>query len=253
MQNYVQNGMTIDVISPYAVTSGGGCKVGNRFGVASSTVAISLPVALAVYGVFDLAKDTSTFLDGDRVYWNDTTKLATSVQGNNLRIGIAALSNPDTTVSLGGASGDATVRAAILPFASIESNSAAGLSSLSLAHAVYNFAVDGGLVSTITPVQTAAIPANAIFIGATVNPTTAPLGAGASVAIGTSAGSATNSILAATAVGSLTIDALLNGVPTLAAPRKMTAAGNVTFTVSGGALTAGVIEAFVYFVVPQNA
>jgi len=254
MQNYVNRGETIDVIAPYAVLSGGGCKVGNHFGIAATTAAISTPVALTVIGVVDLAKDTSTFLDGDRVYWNDTTKLATSLQTNNLRIGIAALSDPNPSVVYpGGSSGDATVRVGIFPLASTEGNSASGVGSLSVAHAVYSFAVDGGLVSTITPVQTAAIPANAILVGGTVNPTTAALGAGASVAVGTSAGSAINSILAATVVASLTIDALLNAVPTLSAPRKMTAAGNITLTISGGTLTAGVIEVFVYFVVPQNA
>ena len=33
MQNYVQKGQTLTVVAPYALLSGGGCQVGNIFGV----------------------------------------------------------------------------------------------------------------------------------------------------------------------------------------------------------------------------
>ncbi len=131
-------------------------------------------------------------------------------------------------------------------------SSAAGLGAIGVAHAVYNFATDGG--ASCTPALNALIPANALIIGATVNPTTAPLAAGAAtVGIGTTAGSSATSILAATAKATLSIDAILNGVPTLAAPVKMSAAGNISLVIATGPLTAGVIEVFVYYVAAQNA
>lgn len=133
-------------------------------------------------------------------------------------------------------------------------STAVGTNLLQVAHAIYSFAVDGGAISTITPVSTVAIPANAIIVGATINSTTAVTSAGAAtVAVGTSAGSSTTSILAATAKTSLSLDALLNGVPVFATPVKLTAAGNVTFTIGTAALTAGIIEAFVYYTIAANA
>jgi hypothetical protein len=127
-----------------------------------------------------------------------------------------------------------------------------GLVSDGVAHAIYSFATDGG--ASCTPAVNATIPANAILTGATVNPTTAVTAAGsATVAIGTTAGSSANSILTATGKASLSIDALVNGTVTLAAPVKMSAAGQIAITVATGPLTAGVIEIFVYYVVAKNA
>lgn len=128
---------------------------------------------------------------------------------------------------------------------------AAGLGMMGVAHAIYNFAVDGGV--SCTPAANATIPAGAILLGATVNPTTAPLAVGAAtVGVGTTAGSSATSILAATAKATLSIDALINGVPTFAAPVKLTAAGKISVVIATGPLTAGVIEIFVYYVLPTN-
>lgn len=132
------------------------------------------------------------------------------------------------------------------------SNATPRVDGILVAKGIYNFATDGGAISTITPAISDLIPSTAILVGATINSTTAPVGAGASVSIGTSAGSTTTSILAATVITSLTADALLAGVPTFAAPRKMTAAGQITFTITAAALTAGVIECSVYYIVASN-
>lgn len=120
-----------------------------------------------------------------------------------------------------------------------------GIGLIRYVHVQYSFALDGGAISTITPKNTFQLPANAIPLRVIVNPTTAPVGAGASVSIGTSAGSSTTSLLAATAITSLTLDAVVVGVAT---PFKTTASGNVTFTITGAALTAGVIEAWIEYV-----
>lgn len=129
----------------------------------------------------------------------------------------------------------------------------AGTTSIAVAHAIYSFATDGGAVGLITPALNVTIPANAIIVGASFNSTTAPVGAGATLAFGTSAGSTANSLLTATAITSFTLDAIVNGTVTFAAPRKLSASGGITMTVATAPLTAGVIEAFVYYTVAKNA
>lgn len=129
-----------------------------------------------------------------------------------------------------------------------QTGSGVGISALRIAKAIYSYAVDGGAVSTITPVGTVALPANAVIVAATVNSTTAVTSSGAAtVSIGTSAGSSATSILGATGKASLSANAVLNGVPVFATPVKLSAAGNITFTVGTAALTAGVIECVVYY------
>lgn len=125
-----------------------------------------------------------------------------------------------------------------------------GLKGLYTAKAIYNFSVDGGAVSTITPSLTDVIPDNAIIVGGTINSTTAcTSGGAATIAVGTSAGSSTTSLLGATAVASFSADARINSVATFAAPVKMTAQGAITLTVATAALTAGVVEVtLIYYV-----
>ena len=123
-------------------------------------------------------------------------------------------------------------------------------SGLRMAHAKYDFAVDGGAQSTIAPSNSDTIPDNAVIIGVTINSTTAVTSDGsATVAVGTSAGSSTTSLKGATGKASYSADALLNGVPVFATPVKLTAAGTITFTIGTADLTAGVIEVWVFYVV----
>jgi hypothetical protein len=133
--------------------------------------------------------------------------------------------------------------------------SVAGLGTMGVAHAVYNFATDGGATGLITPALNAVIPANAIVLGGIINPTTALVGATATISWGTSAGSSAASLKAATAVATYSIDALLATVPimTAATAFKMSAAGSITLTVAVVPLTAGIVEIFVHYVLPQNA
>ncbi len=123
-------------------------------------------------------------------------------------------------------------------------------------YARYDFAVDGGSHTAgsgiITPKTTWSIPSGAVVVLGSVNSTTAPVGTGATVAIGTSAGSAGNSILTATAITSMTLDAVLAATANTT-PFKMSAAGNITFTIATADLTAGVIELFVVYWTPVNA
>jgi hypothetical protein len=122
------------------------------------------------------------------------------------------------------------------------------------ARAEYNFAVDGGAIGLITPAVNATIPNNAIILGALINPTTAFVGATATISFGTAAGSSAASIKAATAVASFTLDALLPGIPVFTAGSafKMTAPGAITLTVAVAPLTAGVAEITLFYFVAAN-
>lgn len=138
--------------------------------------------------------------------------------------------------------------------AQLSASSGTGLGVMRVAHAIYSFAVDGGVIGAITPVLTAVIPANAIMVAGTVNSTTAVTSAGAAtVSVGTTAGSSAASILAATGKASFTLDALLNSALVFATPIKMTAAGSINITVGTAALTAGILEIFVAYYVAANA
>jgi hypothetical protein len=122
-----------------------------------------------------------------------------------------------------------------------------------VAHARYDFSVDGGAEpSTIVLALSDIIPAGAILLGGTINPTVAlTSGGSATISIGTSAGTTgTAAIKALTAVATYSLDALLNVVPVFATPVKMTAAGTITITIAVAAVTAGVMDIFVFYVMP---
>jgi len=232
MNNYIHRGLTVTLTAPYAVNSGAGALVGNIFGIAANTYASGASGEFAVNGVFAIAKDSSTFAQGDLVYWDNTAKAATSTVGSNVLIGYAEVA---------AATGASTVTVKLFGQPGF-SGQATGLK---VAHALYSFAVDGG--ASCTPANSDTIPDNALVFGGIVNPTTAVAASGsATVAIGTAAGSAANSILTATGKASLGADAVV--VPTcVATPFKMTAAGAISITVATGPLTAGVIEVWVLY------
>jgi hypothetical protein len=122
---------------------------------------------------------------------------------------------------------------------------------LQVAQAVYDFAVDGGAIGAITPVETVTLPTGAILVGGIVFVPTAVLSAGsATVAVGTTAGSSASALLAATAKATLAALAVLPLVPTNAVPVRLTAEGKVNVTVAAAALTAGKLQVFVFFIVP---
>jgi hypothetical protein len=138
--------------------------------------------------------------------------------------------------------------------AMLQASSATGLGVVRVAHAKYDFAVDGGgAPGLITPAANATIPAKALVFGGIVKVTAAVDAAGgaATVAIGTSAGSSATSIMGATAKGSLSLQAMLATTPvfTAASSFSMTAAGQITVTSATNALTEGVFEVFVFYVV----
>ena len=119
---------------------------------------------------------------------------------------------------------------------------------LRIARAKWDFAVDGGAISTITPGAdyNTLVPNVAIIIGGTVNATTAMVGTSGTLAI--ACGGITP--LTANAITALdATDDVLNVTATFASPLKTTAAGWITFTIATTAMTAGVVEVtLLYFV-----
>ena len=232
MINFVKSGDNLTVAAPYDVLSGGGCKVGNVFGVAANDTLSGADVQCEVEGVYDLAKDASVFAQGDLAYWDDVAKKVTSTVASNLLIG---------AVEIAAATGVAVVRVNLFGVPGF-SGQAHGIK---VAHAIYDYSVDGG--ASCTPANSDTIPDNAVVFGGVVNSTAAVTASGsATVSIGTAAGSGAASILTATGKASLGLDAVV--VPTCqATPFKMTAAGKINVTIATGPLTAGVIEVWVLY------
>ena len=232
MKNFVHRGEVLSLTAPYDVLSGAGFKVGNIFAVASGDAVSGTAVEGQVKGVIRIVKDASVFAQGDLVYWDDTAKKATSTVSSNLLIGNAEAAQ---------LTGDATVDVVLFGVPGFSGQ----VNGVRVAHALYDYSVDGG--ATCTPANSDTIPDNAVVFGGVVNSTAAVTASGsATVAIGTAAGSASNSILTATGKASLGLDAVV--APTCAAtPFKMTAAGKINVTVATGPLTAGVIEVWVLY------
>jgi predicted RecA/RadA family phage recombinase len=120
MQNYIQRGNTLTVTAPNALVSGQGCQVGNIFGVSVNNQNPGDSSELVVEGVFDLAKDGSSFVSGAKVYWDNTQQLATANALNaagapNKEIGFACLDQPGGVAAAGGQAGDPTVRVRLNP------------------------------------------------------------------------------------------------------------------------------------------
>lgn len=249
MNNYVSKGDYVTVTPASAVASGQGVLIGRLFGIAAYAVAAGGSLEILTHGVFDIAKDTSTFAEGDTVYWDNVNLVATSSQsttpGANCEIGVAVLNAATGTNYPGGASGDATVR--------VRLNYTPGVANgLRIAHFIYNFGADGGAVGAIVPANSDVIPVNALVAGWAINsPTAVTSGGAATIALGTSAGSSVGSLLAATGKAGFTADAVLTGAPGFV-PFKMSSAGQVQLTIAGAALTAGLIEGWVWYYVSNE-
>jgi hypothetical protein len=130
-------------------------------------------------------------------------------------------------------------------------------------HFKWDFSVDGGAISTIQ-LNTAnsgsgyPVPANALIYFGLLNIVTVPVGGGASIAFGMSAGVAsgpTTCLKNTTAISGLTLDSIVAMVPVnvAAGAFKTTAKGLITMTISGAPLTAGLVEGWLFYLEAANA
>ena len=90
MKNYVQDGDTVTLVAPYAVTSGQGALVGSLFGIANADVASGAEGEFDVEGVFDVtALSTDTATQGAKLYWDNTNRRLTTTSSGNTLVGVA--------------------------------------------------------------------------------------------------------------------------------------------------------------------
>lgn len=118
----------------------------------------------------------------------------------------------------------------------------------------YSFAVQGGAIGSVNLLKDlgdklsyVVLPLGALVTGSWVDHSTACTSGGAAT-VALSTGQAANDVLAATAVASMT--GLVEGVSTGTAAnmKKMTAARTATATIAAAALTAGVFNVFLEYV-----
>jgi predicted RecA/RadA family phage recombinase len=106
MKNFIQPGDNVDVVAPYAVTSGQGLLDGIEFSIASTDIASGASGIGVTRGVFDHPKAAVTIARKTLAYWDNTARLVTNVSTSNTKIGIFMAA---------AASGDATARFKLIP------------------------------------------------------------------------------------------------------------------------------------------
>lgn len=97
---YVQKGESIDYRPSAAVAAGDVIVQGNLVGIARLDIEAGTLGALAVVGVFEIAKATGAVTVGAALYWNATNKNVTTTATSNTYIGkaVTAAESADTTV-----------------------------------------------------------------------------------------------------------------------------------------------------------
>jgi hypothetical protein len=133
---------------------------------------------------------------------------------------------------------------------SINASMQSGGGALACLKATYDFAVDGGAQTTISPKSSPIVPAGAIIMAGVIYPITLPVGPGASIAIGFGSAGQAALIKGATAIATYVAGAPLVVLPVWTGTTffEVAAAGPVTFTISGAVLTDGKIAVhLVYF------
>jgi predicted RecA/RadA family phage recombinase len=99
-KNWVQPGDVVTVAAPYDVLSGGGCLVGNLFGVAAYDALEGAEVELNMTGVFDLAKvSAQAWTVGAIIYWDDDEGHCTTTASTNKAIGLAVADAADPSAT----------------------------------------------------------------------------------------------------------------------------------------------------------
>ena len=104
MKNFVQAGVILSLIAPYAVASGDGLLVGSIFGVATNAAAngaaVEAYVGPAVMAVTCLSTDTGSV--GAKMYWDNTNKRLTTTASGNSLVGVLVVAKlaAETTATI---------------------------------------------------------------------------------------------------------------------------------------------------------
>ena len=98
MKTSIQEGDSLALAAPYAVSSGGGALVGAVFGVAVTDLANGEVGTFVLEGVFTLAKVTGASTggaQGAKAYWVAATKNISAASSGNTLIGVFAATCAD--------------------------------------------------------------------------------------------------------------------------------------------------------------
>lgn len=91
-RNFIGEGEAVDLIAPYDVSAGGGALIGSLFGVALNTYKSGESGVFGTCGIWELKKTSAqAWTQGQKIYWDNTAKEATSTVGANTLIGVAVL------------------------------------------------------------------------------------------------------------------------------------------------------------------
>lgn len=121
--------------------------------------------------------------------------------------------------------------------------------AIRVARARYSFAADGGAIGTVALMGAALIPANAVILAGLVNVIAVPVGATATIALGVEAA---GDLQTAAGVGAAPWSAIGWAYATqtfTTAPDVTTAARDISMTIATAALTAGVFDVYVFYIV----
>jgi predicted RecA/RadA family phage recombinase len=92
MKTYIQPGHALTLAAPYDVASGQGLLVGAIFGIAAHDAPAGAEVETQLTGVVEIDKvGSQAWSAGDKVYWDNTARRATSVATDNTAVGVAVL------------------------------------------------------------------------------------------------------------------------------------------------------------------
>ena len=91
---FVQRGESVDFTPSRDVAAGEVLVFGGLPGVVKTAVKAGSLGALALTGVYDVEKDGLAVAAGDRLFWDDTRKLATPAAADGVFLGLAAASSP---------------------------------------------------------------------------------------------------------------------------------------------------------------
>lgn len=101
MKSFKQAGSNLTIPAPAAVSSDDVVIAGNIVGIAAGAAGAGDLVDVVVTGVFELPKvAANAFTLGAVVYWNATSKLATSTASGNTKLGVAIEAAPADTASV---------------------------------------------------------------------------------------------------------------------------------------------------------
>lgn len=110
MSSYKSPGDCLTLVAPYARASAGlGAKVGAIFGVSTTDVGSGDEGVFCVSGVHEILKvGSQAWAQGDRIYWNDSSKYCTNDSAAGMFIGVA-------TEAVGSGAGETTGTVKLCP------------------------------------------------------------------------------------------------------------------------------------------